>query len=140
MYLPWHIYREAEEDGVEVHFMRFRRQASMSMPGHIAIDTSKLPTTAEECTAAVHELSHDCTGSYYMVNSSLEERRRSENRADKYAIRRFIKPEELRAAMESGLTEYWQLAEYFGFTEDFIRKAVCYYENGNLNLEQPPSL
>ena len=74
MILPWHIYQEAEADGIQVHFLRFEEQASMSMPGHIGIDTSKLPTTAEESTAAAHELGHDCTGTYYGVRSTREER------------------------------------------------------------------
>ena len=136
MILPWEIYREAEEDGIQVHFMTFEEQASLSLPGHIGIDTSKLPTTAEESTAAAHELAHGCTGTYYNVHSSAEERRKHEVVAEKYAIRRYITREALFAAVNSGMTEYWQLAEYFGFTESFVKKAVCLYAFGNLAADQ----
>lgn len=136
MILPWHIYEEAEADGVQVHFLRFEEQAAISLPGHIAIDTNKLPTTAEEATVAAHELGHCCTGSYYNVRTPLDTRQRQENRADKYAIRRYLPRQALFDAVNSGLTEYWQLAEHFGFTESFVRKAVCLYAFGNLDAEQ----
>ena len=35
-------------------------------------------------------------------------------------------------AIADGCTELWELAERFGVTEDFIRKAVCCYVHGNL--------
>lgn len=132
MILPWEIYREAEEKGIEVHFMRFEEIAAVSAPGHIAIDTDKLPTTAEETTAAAHELGHSCTGTYYSADAPAEERQKKENLAERYAIQRYLPREHLLSAIRSGMTEYWQLAEYFGFTEAFIRKAVCLYCCGNL--------
>ena len=132
MIQPWEIYREAEEDGIQVHFMQFEEVAAISAPGHMAIDTDKLPTTAEESTAAAHELGHNCTGSYYAADAPAEERQKQENLAERYAIQRYLPREALLSAIRSGMTEYWQLAEYFGFTEAFIRKAVCLYLCGNL--------
>lgn len=135
MVLPWHIYQEAEADGIEVHFQHFCTQPSMSVPGHIGIDTDKLQTTAEEATAAAHELAHCDTGSFYNVYSPIDSRRKNENRADRYAILRYIPEEELLSAVRSGLQELWQLADYFGFTEDFIKKAICLYRHGNLAVD-----
>ena len=34
-----------------------------------------------------------------------------------------------------GHTEMWDLADYFHVTEDFMRKAVCWYTYGNLATE-----
>ncbi len=136
MIRPWHIYEEAEEQGIQVHFLRFEEVVAMTVPGHMAIDTEKLATTAEETTVAAHELAHSCTGSYYGADATAEERQKQENAADRYAIRRYLPPEQLQQAVDSGLTECWQLADYFGFTEDFIRKAICFYRCGNLADEQ----
>lgn len=136
MIRPWQIYREAEEAGIQVHFLQFDEAVAISMPGHMAIDTGKLSTTAEETTVAAHELGHSCTGSYYQSHASAEERQKQENMAERYAIRRYLPPEKLQQAVDSGLTECWQLAEHFGFTEDFIRKAICFYRCGNLADEQ----
>ena len=61
--------------------------------------------------------------------------KKHENRADKWAIQRLIPLPELDAARADGHTELWELAEYFGVTEDFMRKAVCWYTHGNLATE-----
>ena len=38
-------------------------------------------------------------------------------------------------AIAAGCTQMWELAERFGVTEVFMRKAVCYYVHGNLATE-----
>ena len=43
--------------------------------------------------------------------------------------------EDLDAAIAGGCTELWELAERFGVTEEFIKKAVCYYVHGNVAAE-----
>lgn len=134
MYLPWHIYEEAEADGVDVHFLKLETQGSLSVSDNIVVDASKLPTTAEETTAAIHELGHCNTGSFYNVYSPIDNRRKNENNADRYAIKRYINKEELLTMLEQGEQPY-EIAMYYGLTEAFIRKAICYYVNGNLAVE-----
>ena len=135
MIMPWHIYQEAEADGVYVHFMRMESQPSLSIPNHMAIDITKLPTTAEESTAAAHELGHINTGSFYNIYSICDNRRKCENSADRAAIQRYIDKDELFGLLKRGITQPWELAEHFGFTEDFIKKAICLYIHGNLAVE-----
>ena len=43
--------------------------------------------------------------------------------------------EQLDEAIALGYTELWQLADFFGVTESFMRKAVCLYVHGNLASE-----
>lgn len=43
--------------------------------------------------------------------------------------------QELDEAISDGHTEMWDLADYFHVTEDFMRKAVCWYTYGNLATE-----
>lgn len=136
MFLPWHIYEEAEADGVSVHFLPLEALASLSVPQHIGLDLRKLPTLAQENTAAVHELGHVTTGSFYTVFSPFDERRRCEIRADRAAITRHIDPAELNRLLEQEKRPLWEIAEHFGFTEEFIRKAICLYTQGNLATEQ----
>lgn len=135
MFLPWHIYEEAEADGVQVHFLHMESLSSVSVPQHIGLDPEKLPTIAQENTAAVHELGHVTTGSFYTVSSPCDERRRCEIRADRAAIVRHIDKEELLRLLEGEKRPLWEIAEHFGFTEEFIRKALCLYRNGNLAPE-----
>ena len=62
-------------------------------------------------------------------------RQRHENRADKWAVTTMIPVEALDDAVASGCTQVWELAERFQVTEEFIRKAVCWYVHGNMAAE-----
>lgn len=101
----------------------------------IGIDRTQVQTEADERTRLAHELGHCLTGSFYSRYTAVDCRQRHENRADKWAIRRLISAADLDAAVAAGYTEMWQLADYFGITEDLIKKAVCYYTHGNLATE-----
>lgn len=46
-----------------------------------------------------------------------------------------ISVEDLDEAIAQGCTEIWELAERFGVTEQFMRKAVCLYVHGNVATE-----
>lgn len=47
-----------------------------------------------------------------------------EFRADKWAIKKLVTEDELIEAFENGILEIWELADFFGVTEDFMVK-VC---------------
>ena len=59
-------------------------------------------------------------------------KQKMENRADRWAIRKLIPREEFLSAVAEGCTTVWQLAERFNVTEEFMKKAMCYYTHGNL--------
>lgn len=92
----------------------------------IVMDSSKIPTSAEETVILAHEVGHCETGAFYDENS-LELRSRCEYRADKWAIKILIPKENLAKTLESGITQSWELAEHFGVTEEFILKACRLY-------------
>ena len=89
----------------------------------------------EETTIALHEFAHCATHSFYNAYSPINCRQKQENTADKYAILRYLPKHELECAASQGYRELWSLAEYFGVTEEFMKKAVCYYTNGNLAVD-----
>ena len=100
----------------------------------IGIDRSDM-NDAEEKTQLAHEIGHCETGSFYSRYVKVDSRQRHENRADKWAVRRLISEDDLDNAVAEGHTELWDLADYFGVTEDFIKKAVCLYTHGNIAAE-----
>ena len=107
---------------------------SISVDGISSIALNhELLEDGEEKTALFHELGHCETGSFYNQYAACDVRQKHENRADKWAIRTLIPVEELTAAVNSGLTQPWELAEHFGVTEPLIRKAICLYTYGDLN-------
>lgn len=135
---PLTLYEYADAHGIAVTWFDFDRATSLSvsLPDGsccIALDPWKLGTVAEETVCLAHELGHCETGSFYTPCSPLALRSRMENRADRWAVEHLISPEALEAAFRAGCTEAWQLAEHFGVTEAFIRKAVSLYRHGNLD-------
>ena len=131
------LYHYAEDNQIDVDWISMVRAASLSIPlpdgGYaIAIDPWKMDSTEKEIVCLAHELGHCRTGSFYNCFAARDIRQRHENHADKWAIKKLIPQDELDQAISDGYTEPWELAEHFGVTEDFLRKAVCWYAHGNL--------
>lgn len=93
----------------------------------------ELLAPGEEKTVLFHELGHCETGSFYNQHSPYDVRQKHENRADKWAIKKLVPEDEMDAAVLDGHVEIWDLAELFGVTEDFMRKAVTWYNTGNIS-------
>ena len=134
------LYNLAEQENIEVVQFPMNVNGSMSIMDeagncYVGIDRSVQDGGAQERVHMIHEIGHCVTGSFYNRYAAIDSRQRHENRADKWAVKQLIPVEELDEAIADGHTEIWDLAEHFGVTEDFIRKAVCYYVHGNLATE-----
>ena len=134
------LYEFAENHNIDVDWVPLTASKSLSMPFPdgsygIAVDPWKMDTLEIETVLLSHELGHCMTGSFYNKYATCDVRRKHENRADKWAIQNLISEDELDDAVAQGCTELWELAEHFGVTEDFMRKAVCWYTYGNLATE-----
>lgn len=99
------------------------------------MDFGNIHSSAEELVVVAHEGGHISTGATHKVNSPYDLIEKHEYKADKWAVQKLIPEEELDEAVASGCTELWQLAEHFAVTEEFMRKAVCWYVHGNLAAE-----
>ena len=130
------LYLEASASGIEVAWFSLAVEQSMAIQFEdtyaIALDPSKIASRAEANTLLAHELGHCKTGSFYNPYAKLDIRERHEIRADKWAIHRLIPVYKFDLDVGGGYTTIWDLADYFGVTEDFMRKAVCWYTHGNL--------
>ena len=134
------LYHIAKEKNIVVDHLALLKREALSVMDRdgecfIAIDPTKIHSENEERNKLAHELGHCITGSFYNRYSDFDCRQRHENRADKWAVKQLIPVDELDAAVAEGCTEIWDLAERFGVTEEFARKAVCYYVHGNLAAE-----
>lgn len=135
-----YLYRLAEQDRIRVDCFDLRSREALSIMDpdgccYIAIDPFQLRRESDERQKLAHELGHCETGSFYNRYAACDVRQKHENRADKWAIKKLVPKDELEAAVNAGHTEFWDLAELFSVTEDFMKKAVCWYRHGNLNVE-----
>lgn len=134
------LYDIAHEQNIEVIQYPMRENGSMSIMSqnglcYIGMDESIQDGGVQERVHLSHELGHCITGSFYNIHAAIDSRQRHENRADKWAIQHLISQDDLDNAVANGLTEIWELAEFFGVTEELMKKAVCYYIYGNVAAE-----
>ena len=134
------LYDLATQENIQVIRYPRAENGSMSLQLEdgscwIGIDESVLDGGVQERVHMAHELGHCLTGSLYNRHTRFDIRQRHENRADKWAISHLIPVDALDEAVADGCCEIWELAERFGVTEQFMKKAVCYYVHGNVATE-----
>lgn len=136
-------YGYADRQGYDVYWYDFGPEGIESVSVmevsdgkcYIAIDPFKLQSEAEEMEKCLHEIGHCDSGAFYNEYATCDVRKKHENKADKHAIELRLSAKDLDLAVAEGCTELWQLAERFNITENFMRKAVCWYTHGNLSTE-----
>ena len=134
------LYAFAEQQNIGILSFPMPENGSMSvmMDGgkcYVGLDDGVRDGGVQERVHLSHELGHCVTGSFYNIYAAVDCRQRHENRADKWAVTTMIPVEALDDAVASGCTQVWELAERFQVTEEFIRKAVCWYVHGNMAAE-----
>ena len=123
------LYETADGLGLQICYFPMERLTALSTPdGFIGMDVDKLEDSAQETVCLAHEMGHCLTGSFYTTDSDTALRRRCEERADRWAIRRLVPLEALKHALARGMTQPHELAEYFGVPEPFLQKCVQYYK------------
>ena len=128
------LYNLAEANGVDVisfELPQIQSVSIMEVDGScsIGIDPFALDTYSDEAVHLAHELGHCMTGSFYNRYAACDIVEKHERRAEKWAIKKLIPKDELDYAVEHGIVEPWDLAEYFNVTVPFIEKAVAYYKS-----------
>lgn len=130
------LYDELNRAGVRFYHWDLDDGAActVEMDGRYGIfmDFGNIHTAAEELVAVAHEGGHVSTGSTHRVSSPYDLVAKHEYKADKWAVRRLIPAEELDAAVAEGCTDIYSLADHFGVTVPFMKKAVCLHTHGNL--------
>lgn len=124
------LYDIAEEDGIDIIDVSLDSHLALSVNdnGHctIALDSAGM-TTAEEKTTLAHEMGHCEKNAFYDESATVEEKRICEGKADRWAIENLIPLADILEAYKAGITNRWELAEYFGVTEEFMEKALQKY-------------
>lgn len=130
------LYNELQREGIFVFEYSQKTTKAVTIRNKrgygIFIDTDRIETAKEELSVLAHEYGHCASGATHAVNSPLDLIEKHEYKADKYASHKLIEPNELKSAIENGCTEWWQLSERFGVTEEFLRRAVYIYQREGL--------
>ena len=128
------LFLLAEESGIPIDEDCPAEIASMSVKlpdGKMVIGLSD-ETEHSRLEKMAHEMGHCMTDSFYEGYSPFELREKHERRANEWAANTVIPFSELCRAVGLGYREVWELAEYFGVSEEFVLKAIAVHErNGH---------
>lgn len=130
------LYELALEHGVRIYPYELGEAAAATVKCGdqyaIALHPGKNRSRREELCHLGHELGHVETGTLHRPGADEQEILRCEYRSAAWMAARLVPAEELLRAVKAGYTEVWELAEYFGVTEECILDAVKIYRNRGL--------
>lgn len=126
------LYNLAEDHSIDVYWFDLGATESLSLSMDdgsfaIAMDPWRMLTLADEKCKLGHELGHCETGAFYNRYATHDLRQKYELRANRWAYEKLVPEDELIDAYRQGYREPWELADYFGVTEPFLRDALEYY-------------
>lgn len=134
------LYTQAARAQIHVlHYpLKKTRSLSLRLPTggcFIAMDESTLDGSIREREHLTHEMGHCMTNSFYSRSSSPALRQSHEHRADTWAIHRLIPAPALEEALSWGITSLPELADHFGVSVAFVKKAIClhYFDTVDVN-------
>ena len=126
------LYNIAECADIVVDAFALSSVESLSMMDDkecfVAINPFKIQSDADEKVKLAHELGHCLNGAFYNIYAKLDVRTKHEHTADIWAIKKLIPEDELKEASK-WCRNRWELAQHFEVTEDFMQKALNYYQN-----------
>ena len=124
------LYKLAAKNNIKVEFFPLTQTKSVCVAvgqnEFIGLARETL-TNADEKVCLAHELGHCQTGSLYNMYSPLDIREKHEKKADKWALIKLVPKRKLLQAVKNGDSDIISLAEHFGVTNEFMQKAINYY-------------
>jgi len=70
---------------------------------------------------------HYMSGAFYRAYSPFEVKEQAEHRAFAASVEKYLPVNEILNCYKMGMTENWEIAEYFNLEEEFVEKAVHYW-------------
>lgn len=93
----------------------------------VFLDFSQIPSMRLLRGICCHELGHAATGALHKLSSPYELAERSEHRAVRWTAENYLTAQAFQQAFSQGLTELWQLSEYFDLPEQDVAQALRYW-------------
>ena len=122
------MYEDLDRLGVDVVDLKLKANVAIAFfDDFLVIDRTKCKTSAEERTVLAHEAGHYLSGAFYLAYSPYEVKEQAEHKALAASYEKYLPPDKIEAAIRSGYTEPWQLAEFFDFDEEYVKAALRYW-------------
>jgi Zn-dependent peptidase ImmA (M78 family) len=95
---------------------------------HFHIALAKGLSRTEEKEIAAHELGHCEYGGTYCRSAKYSVKTKAEYRASKWAYYQLVSPDEITECVSRGIVTPWELAEHFDVSDEFMCRALGYYQ------------
>ena len=123
------MYDDLEALNVDVVDVKLKNNFAIAFfDNFLIIDRSKCKTAAQERTVLAHEAGHYMSGAFYRAYSPFEVKEQAEHRAFAASVEKYLPVNEILNCYKMGMTENWEIAEYFNLEEEFVEKAVIVYK------------
>lgn len=93
----------------------------------IFLDFTLIRSTRQLKGVCLHEQGHAATGALHKVSSPYETVERSEYRANRWCAQHYLTSDDFREAFSYGISQSWELADYFDLPEEDVKKALFYW-------------
>lgn len=122
------IYNDLSALGVDVVDRKLKANSAIAFfDDFLVVDFSRCQNSAQMRTVLAHETGHYLSGAFYLAYSPYEVKEQAEHRAFVASVEKYLPVCEIQKCYKMGLSETWQLADYFDLDEDYIKKALHYW-------------
>lgn len=123
------LLREAEKEQIEVIEIPLHENIKgLYCDGNIALNIH-IPTTAEKTCILAEELGHYYTSYGNIIDISNISNRKQEIKARRWAVKRLLPICKIIQAHKAGCRNFYEVAEYLGVTEEFLRHSFKVYNS-----------
>lgn len=123
------LLQEAEKEKIKVISWPFKESIKGLYYNGVIAMNSNLATTAEKICILAEELGHYYTSCGNILDQNITGNRKQEVKARRWAIKNLIPFSSIIQAYESGCENLYEMAEYIGVTEEFLRNAFKTYNH-----------
>ncbi len=125
------LYKLAEEDGIKVMSFNLPKNKAVTVnigdDCYIGVDPAVFGRECEERVVLAHEMGHIATGGFYDTDCSDLQRKKIEQKAEKWAIQFLVPIKLLKEAIKNGVYTTNDLAEHFSVPVSYMEKVLKYY-------------
>lgn len=131
MTLAERLLEEARRDKITVKTEQLPdngpRALYINVGAKVIVILNPTETQAEMACLLSEELGHFHTAPFKTLSYETIEDAKAEARARRWAHRRILPPVRLLNALQAGIRERWELADYLGVTEEFLEETFADY-------------
>lgn len=133
------LLKYADKNNYQVLFHKTNEIRSFSMELqqklYINLDETQFESEIEKRVCLAHEIGHCISGTTYTLNHSKLYRGSAEYKADYRAAQLLMPIEKLKECIMNGITDKYDLAEFFNIPDYFVDRSLYIYNNKGLLID-----